>query len=222
MFLIFQFAFASCVSKSPVHLYLPIIHRRKSPKRCNTIDLKSIDFLISIERTWTCTSALRKWRTLPLNILWFRLTVRQKQWNLIYNCWLNFKYRYIHRTDSDLIFVFVHSPPDYAKVREEALKFWENGDSATSWLEILPEDMELTLPQNIEPLPVGGVQKRPPLVKSGTCWSRINEWLYNKHWKTKIDWNNTRTVSIWLRKKTSWNEQSRILLAVCDCLSTVN
>jgi len=61
------------------------------------------------------------------------------------------------------------SADDYAKVRDDALKFWENGDSAASWLEILPEDMELTLPQNIEPLPEGGVQKRPPLVKSGSC-----------------------------------------------------
>ena len=60
-------------------------------------------------------------------------------------------------------------PVDYSKVRDDALKFWESGDSAASWLEILPEDMELTLPQNIEPLPDGGVQKRPPLVKSGTC-----------------------------------------------------
>jgi len=61
------------------------------------------------------------------------------------------------------------SADDYSKVRDDALKFWESGDSAASWLEILPEDMELTLPQNIEPLPEGGVQKRPPLVKSGTC-----------------------------------------------------
>ena len=68
---------------------------------------------------------------------------------------------------SRFFFQYFHS--DYAKVRDDALKFWENGDSAASWLEILPEDMELTLPQNIEPLPEGGVQKRPPLVKSGTC-----------------------------------------------------
>ena len=65
--------------------------------------------------------------------------------------------------------LFQYHKLDYAKVRDDALKFWENGDSAASWLEILPEDMELTLPQNIEPLPEGGVQKRPPLVKSGSC-----------------------------------------------------
>ena len=61
------------------------------------------------------------------------------------------------------------SAVDYASLRDDALKFWENGDPGTSWLEILPEDMELTLPQNIDPLPEGGIQKRPPLVKSGSC-----------------------------------------------------
>ena len=56
---------------------------------------------------------------------------------------------------------------DYAKEREKAVKFWETGDSKAPWLEILPEDAQLTLPQNIEP-PATGVKKRPPLVRSGT------------------------------------------------------
>jgi len=55
------------------------------------------------------------------------------------------------------------------KVREKALLFWENGSPSTEWLEITAEDMVLTLPQNVEPLPAGGVQKRPPLVRSGSC-----------------------------------------------------
>lgn len=58
---------------------------------------------------------------------------------------------------------------DYMKERDAALKFWENGDSTAEWIDITPEDMVVLLPQNIEPLPVGGVQKRPPLVRSGTC-----------------------------------------------------
>lgn len=61
------------------------------------------------------------------------------------------------------------SADDYMKVREKALLFWENGSPSTEWLQITEEDMILTLPQNIEPLPVGGVQKRPNLVRSGTC-----------------------------------------------------
>ena len=59
--------------------------------------------------------------------------------------------------------------PDYMLVREKALLFWENGSPTSEWLQITEEDMVLTLPQNIEPLPVGGVQKRPPLVRSGSC-----------------------------------------------------
>ena len=60
------------------------------------------------------------------------------------------------------------SAGDYEAQRTEALKFWENGDSNTEWLEITADDMELTLPQNIDPLPEGGVQKKPPLVRSGS------------------------------------------------------
>ena len=58
---------------------------------------------------------------------------------------------------------------DFAKVRADALNFWENGSPTTEWLEITDEDMSVALPQNIEPLPVGGVQKRPNIVKSGSC-----------------------------------------------------
>lgn len=57
---------------------------------------------------------------------------------------------------------------DYMKVREEALLFWENGDPNAEWLEVTEEDMSIDLCPNVEPLPVGGVQKRPPLVRSGT------------------------------------------------------
>ena len=57
---------------------------------------------------------------------------------------------------------------DYAAVREKALKFWEEGDSEAEWLEITEEDLRVTFSPNTEPLPKGGVQKRPPLVKSGT------------------------------------------------------
>jgi hypothetical protein len=58
---------------------------------------------------------------------------------------------------------------DYAKVRAKALLFWENGSPVTPWLDITEEDMILTLPMNVEPLPVGGVQKKPSIVKSGSC-----------------------------------------------------
>jgi hypothetical protein len=58
---------------------------------------------------------------------------------------------------------------DYAKVREKALLFWEHGSPVTPWLDITEEDMILTLPMNVEPLPVGGVQKKPSIVKSGSC-----------------------------------------------------
>ena len=58
---------------------------------------------------------------------------------------------------------------DYMKVRADALKFWETGDSAAEWIEITAEDMDLKLSQSIEPLPEGGVQKKPPLVRSGTA-----------------------------------------------------
>ena len=58
---------------------------------------------------------------------------------------------------------------DYMSIRADALRFWDNGDPSVEWLEITAEDMEVTLPQNIEPLPEGGVQKVPPLVRSGSC-----------------------------------------------------
>ena len=58
---------------------------------------------------------------------------------------------------------------DYMKVREKALLFWEHGSPVTPWLDITEEDMILTLPMNVEPLPVGGVQKKPSIVKSGSC-----------------------------------------------------
>ena len=54
------------------------------------------------------------------------------------------------------------------KVREQALKFWEEGDPNTEWLEITEEDSVPTFSQNREHLPAG-VQKRPNLVKSGSC-----------------------------------------------------
>lgn len=58
---------------------------------------------------------------------------------------------------------------EYMKVRAEALKFWETGDPNTEWITVTPEDMMVVLPNNREPLPVGGVQKRPNLVRSGTA-----------------------------------------------------
>mmetsp|Transcript_8674 Transcript_8674/g.8610 ORF Transcript_8674/g.8610 Transcript_8674/m.8610 type:complete len:148 (+) Transcript_8674:49-492(+) len=61
------------------------------------------------------------------------------------------------------------SAADYMKVREKALLFWEHGSPVTPWLDITEEDMILTLPMNVEPLPVGGVQKKPSIVKSGSC-----------------------------------------------------
>jgi hypothetical protein len=61
------------------------------------------------------------------------------------------------------------SADDYAKIRVDALKFWESGSPTTPWMELTDEDKTITLPQNIVPLPVGGVQKRPNIVKSGSC-----------------------------------------------------
>ena len=61
------------------------------------------------------------------------------------------------------------SAEDYAKIRAEALKFWEVGSPSTPWIDITDEDRAIVLPQNIEPLPVGGVQKRPNIVRSGSC-----------------------------------------------------
>ena len=63
---------------------------------------------------------------------------------------------------------FINVDIDYLKVREEALKFWENGDPDVEWLEVTEDDMSIDLCPNREPLPAGGVQKRPPLVRSGT------------------------------------------------------
>ncbi len=57
---------------------------------------------------------------------------------------------------------------DYASQQADAVKFWESGDAKAEWLEITAEDMEIALPQNIDPLPEGGVQKKPPLVRSGS------------------------------------------------------
>ena len=68
------------------------------------------------------------------------------------------------------------APSDYTMVssseadavKAAALNFWSNGDSEAEWLEITAEDMEVVLPSNIDPLPEGGVQKKPPLVRSGS------------------------------------------------------
>lgn len=61
------------------------------------------------------------------------------------------------------------SAEDYMKIRNEALQFWESGSPVEEWIDIIDSDLELSLPQNIEPLPVGGVQKKPSIVKSGSC-----------------------------------------------------
>jgi hypothetical protein len=58
---------------------------------------------------------------------------------------------------------------EYAKVRVNMLKFWEEGDPKVEWLTITEDEMVMTLPTNRDPLPEGGVQKRPPLVRSGSC-----------------------------------------------------
>ena len=64
------------------------------------------------------------------------------------------------------------APAEYTLLAASDFKqndFWNTGDSKAEWLFISDDDMKLVLPQNITPLPEGGVQKRPPLVKSGTC-----------------------------------------------------
>jgi hypothetical protein len=64
------------------------------------------------------------------------------------------------------------APAEYTIIAAADFKgssFWESGDSKAEWLTISDEDLKLALSQNIEPLPEGGVQKRPPLVKSGSC-----------------------------------------------------
>ena len=48
------------------------------------------------------------------------------------------------------------------------LKFWDEGDPNTEWDKITEEDKMLVLPTNRDPLPVGGVQKRPSLARSGS------------------------------------------------------
>lgn len=55
---------------------------------------------------------------------------------------------------------------DFEKVRATALAFWDIGDPTAVWHEITAEDKAITIPRNVDPLPVGGVQKRPPIFKS--------------------------------------------------------
>lgn len=54
----------------------------------------------------------------------------------------------------------------YEKERAEAMRFWEEGDPEVKWIEILPEDMVLTLPQNTESFDPSTRKKFPPLYKS--------------------------------------------------------
>jgi hypothetical protein len=61
------------------------------------------------------------------------------------------------------------SAADFAVASASGLSFWETGSLSTKWLDITAEDMVVSLPQNREPLPVGGVQKQPRIVKSGSC-----------------------------------------------------
>ena len=64
------------------------------------------------------------------------------------------------------------APAEYTILAASDFKptsFWTSGDAKAEWLTISDEDLKLALSQNIAPLPEGGVQKRPPLVKSGTC-----------------------------------------------------
>jgi hypothetical protein len=51
------------------------------------------------------------------------------------------------------------------KEREAALKFWQTGDASAEWIEIIASDKECVLPRNMDPLPAGGVQKRPPIIR---------------------------------------------------------
>lgn len=57
---------------------------------------------------------------------------------------------------------------DYNQIKNNALNFWENGDSAAPWLEFTEDDMVITFSQNRDPLPEGGVMKVPKLARSGT------------------------------------------------------
>ena len=64
------------------------------------------------------------------------------------------------------------APAEYTLMAASDYKpnsFWTSGDSKAPWITITDEDLKLALSQNITPLPEGGVQKRPPLVKSGSC-----------------------------------------------------
>jgi hypothetical protein len=64
------------------------------------------------------------------------------------------------------------APAEYTIIAASDFKgnpFWESGSPKAEWLTISDEDLKLALSQSIEPLPEGGVQKRPPLVKSGSC-----------------------------------------------------
>ena len=54
---------------------------------------------------------------------------------------------------------------DFEAIRVASLQFWNIGDPNAVWHEITEEDKALSIPQNIEPLPVGGIQKRPPIFK---------------------------------------------------------
>lgn len=54
---------------------------------------------------------------------------------------------------------------EYEKVRSSALLFWENGSPTTPWITVTEDDMMVILPNNREPLPEGGVPKRPKLVR---------------------------------------------------------
>jgi hypothetical protein len=60
------------------------------------------------------------------------------------------------------------SASDAAAAQAAAADFWANGDSAAEWLTITEEDKIVSLSPNREPLPEGGVQKRPPLLRSGS------------------------------------------------------
>jgi hypothetical protein len=57
---------------------------------------------------------------------------------------------------------------DYMKERKAALQFWETGDPNAEWIEFIPEDLVLLLPQNREPVPASA-KVPPPLVRSGSC-----------------------------------------------------
>ncbi len=43
------------------------------------------------------------------------------------------------------------------------MRFWEEGDPNSEWHEITEEDMIVAVSRNLDPLPIGGVMKRPPI-----------------------------------------------------------